>query len=123
MNKNLQDNLVRVGFYTGDVDKKRGEFIFILDLLEEEVVAKVRCRLRGVAPARASNNKKDTYDVVAGKLADEENVIVKLRPRPHSTMPFLVDVFLEDGTHLNEWLVANGFAYKYEQKGDTDESC
>ena len=85
-------------------------------------------RLRGVVsikhtdPDKAPYFGKDTYEIIQDILDGRELEVNMYRKSNNALAPFLVDIMVleagEDGEalFLNEWLVENGYANKYNKK-------
>jgi len=117
-----QDNLVRKAAFLGVSDEKSALIDFMVNAFDDIVIVRMSVRLRGIVPKRKINDKTyGTFEFLEEKLKGKD-VILCFCPKPQkiSNMPFLVDVFLEDETHLNKWLIENGYASEY-IKGDRGE--
>jgi len=112
------DNNVREASFMGIANEKAALFSFLVNMGFKDYFARMNVRLRGVVPKRqvSETDPRDTYEIASGKMRQTDNVILKFYMKngdPNSNLPFLVDVFLTDGTYLNKWLVENGFANKF----------
>lgn len=112
------DNMVRKSMFLGCTSKKGGLFLLGVDCLGGEIIYKVNIRLRGIVPKRCIDSTgKDTYTIIEDRVKNGEEIMVKFYDKNNiEGIPFLVDIFLKDGTFLNEWLIENRYANKYRKQ-------
>ena len=112
----VKDNGIRNAEYIGISDKKLGLFSFMVDVLYETGFIRMECRLRGIIAVW--DGEIDTYKIVDKKLRENgDQVILQFLPKgANPAVPFLVEVYLKDGTHINSWLLENEYAKRFSGK-------
>ena len=113
------DANIRKATYLNFIDDEKGIVSFFVDMCLETVLVRMDVRIRGIINKELENGSC-TFDHVDEILKKSNNVMLRFYPKNgFDSAPFLVDVYLDDGTFLNKMLFDKGLASKFnERKGN-----